>query len=129
MFFLRRYATATSSGRHIRVPVIASGTTDFATSSTWTPAAGDVKISIDGGAQANITTLPTYSNGAWEFQLTAAELTGKVIEIAVVDSAIKVVDDQFVIIETFGASNAFYQQDYTAESIPGGPIRGMLPVR
>ena len=99
---LRKYATATAAGTHIRIPVIKAGAIDFAASGDWTPAAGDVKVSKDGGAQANIGTLPTYTNGAWQFQLTGTELTAKQLEIMVVDSATKAVEDQAVIVETYG---------------------------
>ena len=105
---LRKYATATASGTHIRVPVIKAGSQDFAASGDWTPQAGDVKLSKDGGTQNNIGTLPTYTNGAWQFQLTAAELTAQQVEIMVVDSATKAVEDQCVIIETYGHVSAMH---------------------
>lgn len=105
---LRKYNTATAAGTHIRIPIPKAGSADFATDSDWTPAAGDVKISKDGGAEANIGTLPTFSNGAWEFQLTGAELTAKTVHIKIVDSATKAVEDQFIVIETFGHASAMY---------------------
>src|SRR5512138_3225729 len=102
MVFLRKYNTATGSGTHIRIPIVKRGVIDFAVSADWTPAAGDVKVSKDGGAQANITTLPTFSNGAWEFQFSGTELSAKQLEVMVVDSATKAVEDQCFLIETFG---------------------------
>jgi hypothetical protein len=113
---LRKYNTATAAGTHIRIPVIKASSNDFATSSDWTPVAGDVKVSKDGGAEANIATLPTYSNGAWEFQLSAAELSAKSVTIKVVDSATKAVEDQYVIIETYGHASAMYVQDLAAST-------------
>jgi hypothetical protein len=98
---LRKYNTATAAGTHIRMPVIKAGAQDYALSADWTPAAGDVKLSKDSGAEANITTLPAFTNGAWEFQLTGAELTCKTLIIKVVDAATKAVEDQFVIVETY----------------------------
>lgn len=118
---LRKYATATASGTHIRVPVIKAGSNDFATGSDWTPQAGDVKVSKDGGSQNNIGTLPTYTNGAWEFQLTAAELTAKQVEVAVVDSATKAIEDQFIIIETYGHTSAMH----ITENMSGGIESGL----
>lgn len=109
--FLRKYDTATAAGTHIRIPVIKAGSNDFAGSGDWTPAAGDVKVSKNGAGQANIGTLPSYSNGAWEFQLTAAEVQSKTTEVVIVDSATKAVEDQFFIVETFGHASAMYQHD------------------
>ena len=61
--------------RHIYIPVIKRAVADFAVGADWTPAGGDVKISKDGGAAANVTNLPTaivMGNGAmWDFSLTA----------------------------------------------------------
>jgi hypothetical protein len=111
--FLRKYNTATAAGTHIRMPVIKAGAQDYALSADWTPAAGDVKLSKDSGAEANITTLPAFTNGAWEFQLTGAELTCKTLIIKVVDAATKAVEDQFVIVETFGNASAMYPVDYS----------------
>lgn len=107
----RKYGTATAAGSHIRVPMIKAGAQDFATSTDWAPASGDVKISKDGGAQANIGTLPTYSNGMWQFQLTATELTAKQVEIVVVDQGTKAVEDQSILIETYGNASAMQPFD------------------
>ena len=46
--FLSKYNTA----RHIYLPIVKRAVVDFAVSADWTPAAGDVKISKDGGAAA-----------------------------------------------------------------------------
>ena len=70
---LQAAAVLLASGTRIGIPLVKAGSNDFATSADWIPATGDVKASIDGGAQANIGTLPTYSNGQWLFVLTAAE--------------------------------------------------------
>lgn len=117
MVIWRKYNTATASGTHIRVPIPKAGSTDFATGSDWTPASGDVKLSKDGGSQANIGTLPTFSNGAWEFQLTGTELSCKQLEIMVVDSATKAIVDQCILIETFGNASAMYQADLSAANL------------
>ena len=53
-----------------------------------TIAAGDFKISIDGGALANLTTLPSVSPAAsiWVLiTLSAAEMTGDVISVQAID--------------------------------------------
>ena len=111
---LRKYGTATASGTHIRIPIIAVGSRNFATCGDWTPVIGDVKLSKDGGAQANIGTLPAYTNGAWEFQLTLAELQCKQLQVIVIDSATKAIEDQAVLIETYGDASAMYAQDLSA---------------
>lgn len=92
------YATATD----FFLPIIKVGVQDFAVTADWTPAAGDVKVSIDGGADANITTLPTVVGVKWKFPLSAAELTGKRIAVSVVDAATKAVEDQMFVVETYG---------------------------
>lgn len=112
--YLRKYATLTATGTNIGLPMPKAGSADFATGSDWTPSVGDVKLSIDGGTQANIGTLPTYLNGQWIFVLTALELTGKSIRVAIVDSATKAVDDQFFAVETFGNASAMYTFDFSA---------------
>jgi len=111
--YLRKYGTITEAGTHIRVPMVISGENNFATVDDWTPTAGDVKISKDGGALANIGTLPTFSEGAWEFQFATSELEAKQVDIQIVDSATKAVEDQFIAVETFGHASAMFQYDPT----------------
>lgn len=117
MLFLRKYNVtldlATAGSLRIRFPIRKAGSADFATGSDWTPATGDVKVSKDGGAQANIGTLPTYSNGSWEFILTGTELSARLTEVHVVDSATKAVDDEAFNVETFGNASAMFAGDYT----------------
>ena len=85
-----------------RAPMVKAGVRDFAVSADWTPATGDVKISKDGGAIANIGTLPAVvaSSAAWEFTLSAAEMQAREIFVQVIDSATKAVDDQSFILRT-----------------------------
>lgn len=80
------------------VPVIKASSSDFALSADWTPATGDVKISKDGAAFANITTLPTALGNQWSFTLSATEQEAAVVNIQVVDSATKAVEDQAIIV-------------------------------
>lgn len=118
MEILRKYATATT----VQVPIVKRGVVDFAVGADWTPAAGDVKVSIDGGAAANIGTLPSavaMGNGAyWLFTLTGAEVTGKLITITVADSATKAVEDQAIAIATFGHASAQLPFDLGTASTP-----------
>src|SRR5947209_2860152 len=98
--FLRKYNTGISANtaQAIRIPMVKRGVVDFAVSADWTPAAGDVKITKDGGAAANVATLPvavTMGNGAvWEFIFSATELQCASLVVTIVDAATKAVEDQ-----------------------------------
>ncbi len=109
--FLRKYAVAT----HVYIPIVKRGVVDFAVGADWSPAAGDVKVSIDGGAVANIGTLPTAiasGNGAfWDFTLASGETTGKKITVVVADAATKAVEDQAFVVETYGNASAEHPFD------------------
>jgi hypothetical protein len=111
MVFRRKYGVLLTGGTVLRIPILVAGSADQAGSGDWTPAAGDVKVSKDGGAEANIGTLPTATNNAWHFILSATELQAKQVTIRVVDSATKAVDDQFIIVETYGHASAMHPVD------------------
>jgi hypothetical protein len=117
--FLSKYGVA----RHIYIPIIKRQAVDFALSADWTPAAGDVKISKDGGAAANVTNLPSaivMGNGAiWDFSLTATEMQAAQVVVTVADSATKAVEDQSFIIQTHGNPSALFQVDL-ADSVRAG---------
>ena len=89
-----------------RAPIVKAGSTDYALTADWTPAAGDVKVSKDGGAFANIATLPTFiaSAAALNWTLSAAETEATEVVIQVIDSATKAVQDQFFRLQTTKAS-------------------------
>ena len=66
-------------------------------------AAGDFQISIDGGAFANLATLPTVTPAggrAVKISLSAAEMTGDNIVVQAVDAAGAEWCDLFIDIET-----------------------------
>ncbi len=111
MVFRRKYNVTLTGGTLIRIPMTKAGSTDFAINTDWTPAAGDVKVSKDGGSTANIANLPSYTNGAWEFILTGTELSCKQVTVTIVDSATKVVDDNAFIVETYGHASAMLVPD------------------
>ena len=120
MPFLRKYNTLLVTGStSIRIPLIKRGLVDFAVGADFTPAAGDVKVFVDGAAVANITNLPTAiasGNGAfWEFILTAAELSCKQLLVVVSDAATKAVEDQSFVVETYGNASAMYVTDLSAQ--------------
>src|SRR4051794_15616019 len=120
MFFLSKYNTAS----HFYLPVIKRGLQDFAVSADWTPSAGDVKISKDGGAAANVTNLPTaiaMGNGAiWDFSLTATEMQAAQIVVTVADSATKAVEDQAIVIETYGHASGQHELDLDTPTVNPG---------
>lgn len=104
--FQRNYGTGT--GADIIIPIPKAGSTDdFAVAADWTPAAGDVKLSKDGGAAANIGTLPVFITSiGWKFVFSDAELTAARVNVNVVDSATKAIKDQHIVIETKGHPSA-----------------------
>lgn len=114
--YQRKYATGSGADIYINIPK--AGSANHAVSGDWSPAAGDVKVSIDGGAAANIGTLPTAiamgNSASWKFVFTDAELTGKFIHVTVADSATKAVDDTGFTIETYGHASALHPFDLSA---------------
>ncbi len=101
------------------MPIVKAGSDDLAVSGDWTPASGDVMVSKDGGAYANITTLPTAATTAWVWTLSATEQEAIRVAIRVVDSATKAVKDQFFLVKNLphGAIAACKLADATANTI------------
>ena len=81
------------------LPFVEYGATDFKTGASFE--AGDVKISKDGGAFANIASLPTVL-GAWMIvTLSVAEMQARYITVQVIDqTSTKVFEDTGVILTT-----------------------------
>jgi hypothetical protein len=117
--YLNKYGVA----RKIRIPLLKAATTNHAVSADWTPSAGDVKISKDGGAAANVTNLPTAiamgNSTIWEFSLTATEMQAAQINVTVGDSATKAVEDDGFDIETYGNASGQHAVDL-ADSVRAG---------
>ena len=111
MFFLAKYGVQTS----FRFAVIKSPSSDLAATGDWTPATGDTKISKDGGNVANTSNNPSAVGGTgsvlWSITLTAAELQAAEIVIQIVDSATKAIEDQTLVIYTYGHASAKIQAD------------------
>lgn len=83
--FFRQYGVITSSGglnSHLQLGIPSSTNANLYTGAL---VAGDVKVAKDGGAEANITTLPVQigATGVWQFALSAAELTAYSVTIHV----------------------------------------------
>lgn len=111
MFLLAKYGVQTS----FRFAVIKSASSDLAASGDWTPATGDTKISKDGGNVANTSNNPSAVGGTgsvlWSITLTAAELQAGEVVIQIVDSATKAIEDQTLVIYTYGHASAKIQAD------------------
>lgn len=69
-------------------------------------AAGDVKISKDGGALANTTNLPTDEGTHFSLVLTAAEMQAGLIVVELIDTVTKDWLDTSLSIQTFGDPSA-----------------------
>lgn len=103
--FLRQYGTGT--GSDVIIPMPRAGLAEFSTSSNWTPVSGDVKVSKDGAAAANIGTLPAYITSiGWKFVFTDSELSAGRINVTIVDAAGGEVDDNAFVVETYGHPSA-----------------------
>jgi hypothetical protein len=102
--FEREYGVATN----FQAPVVLVADDTFAGSGDITWAAGDVKISKDGAAAANITTLPTIVSGIdlWDFSLSATEMQAKQITVWIKDATGELVYEDAFIINTTGDSSA-----------------------
>jgi hypothetical protein len=117
MNFQRKYGTASV----IRIPLVKAGSANHAVSGDWTPAAGDVKISKDGGAWANVTNLPTATTvgnaATWAFSLTATEMQAAIVEVEISDAATKAVEDDHFQLETYGNASANLVFDLSAANV------------
>jgi hypothetical protein len=91
----------------IYFPMIKVGGNDFAQSADWTPVAADCQYSEDGAAFSNTGSLVTNEGGgAWSLAVAASELDGKVTVIKIEDAATKAVEDQMIVIQTWGDDSA-----------------------
>ena len=99
----------------IYFPLIKAGSNNFAVSGDYTHSSGDVKISKDGGAAATATNAPsaiTMGNGAiWKLDLTATEMQAGQIVVTVIDATTKAVEDQAILIQTYGNASALHAFD------------------
>lgn len=112
-------ATANQINPSVYVPLITNAAQTFKTGAGL--AAGDVKISKDGGAEANVTTLPTEigTTGIYGQTLTAAEMQASVILVHYKKAG--TIEECLVIIET---RLGLGQMDVDATQI-GGNVPGI----
>lgn len=108
---LRKYGV----GCDIYFPLVKVASMNFALGADFTHAAGDTKISKNGGAAANTTNAPAaiaMGNAAiWKLTLTATEMQAALIVITVSDAATKVIEDQAILISTYGDASAQHAFD------------------
>lgn len=107
MIILAKY----NQSKTVMFPLITRGSVDYKTGATF--AAGDAKISKDGGAFASTTNTPTeLGNGWYQLVLTATELQAARIAISVISPAgPKVYEDQAIYIEVYGNVSAEHELD------------------
>ncbi|HET6495002.1 MAG TPA: hypothetical protein VFH61_06520 [Thermoleophilia bacterium] len=101
----RKYGVAAT----IRFPMIIAGGSSLAGSGDWTPAAADCLLSENGAATAQSTNVPTFGNMLWELDLTATEMENATVDVRIVDVAGGEVEDQVILVETFGHASALRQ--------------------
>src|SRR3954452_21016018 len=109
--FSRKYGTAATIDG---VFLCAKDTTNVKVSPTL--AAGDVQVSKDGGAFANITSLPSETpagSGVLRGSLSLAEMTAKRVVVRFIDqTATKEWNDDLLVVETFGHLSAQLIPDF-----------------
>lgn len=117
MIQYRKYGTQCT----ILFPLIKSSSQNFAVSGDYTHASGDVKISKDGGAAATATNSPsalTMGNGAvWTLTLSATEMQAAEIVVTLIDATTKAVEDQCIIIHTYGNASAMLVPDLSVANL------------
>jgi hypothetical protein len=114
---IRKYATATT----VYFPLIKRAVMDFAVSADYTHVSGDVKISKDGAAAATATNAPTAvtmgSGAMWKLDLTSGEMTAKSVLVTVIDASTKAVEDQMLVIETYGEGQGEIDSQHWADTL------------
>ena len=84
--------------------MVKAGSIDLAVTGDWTPATGDTKVSKDGGNVANTTNNPAVVGGTgsvlWKLTLDSTEMAAIDVDVQIVDSATKAVEDNVFLIST-----------------------------
>ena len=108
---LRKYGVLLTTAKAIQFTLYQIDGVDIEPAAIF--ATGDIKISKDGGAEANTTNLPTDEGQGYRLILTAAELTATRVRLFIVDqTATKVWLDIEINIETHGHASAMYVTDF-----------------
>jgi hypothetical protein len=113
MFWLAKYGSAAT---FYGVKLLDSTTKNFRNNPTL--ATGDAKISKDGGALANLATLPFTTGGRGvTVSLSASEMQCKQADIQLIDAAGSEWDDNSLIIHTYGDPLAKFPFDFDQVTI------------
>jgi len=108
---LRKYGVLLTTAKAIQFTLYQVDGVDIEPAATF--AAGDIKISKNGGAEVDTANLPTDEGNGYRLILTAAELTASRIRLFIVDqTATKVWLDIEINIETFGHASAMFVTDF-----------------
>jgi len=89
------------------MPLVATGSEDY--QDTPTIAAGDFQVSTDGSAFTNLDTIPVVTPAATEqvkVTLSIAEMTGKQINIKIIDPATKEWQPDWITVATYGHASS-----------------------
>jgi hypothetical protein len=125
MFLLAKYGTQTT----FHFPLEIRGAVDLAGNADFTPVVGDVKISKDGAAATNTANVPTCLVAPdihWQLTLTAPELTSSVSIIQLVDQTVpKAVEDQFILIYTYGNAAAKIGVDLSQTALDANIVQAL----
>jgi hypothetical protein len=114
MELFRERNTATT----VYFPMVKAGSQDFATSGDWTPANADSQFSKDGAAFGTTNGTVTYEGeGIWSLALLATEVNGKVTVISIIDDATKAVEDQAIILSTYGDDSSQHPLNMIADFV------------
>ena len=110
LYLQRKYGAATTIDG---ITLITAAAQSFKANPTL--AAGDVKISKDGGAFANLASLPTVTpagDTSVQVALSATEMQAARIVVKFVDAAGAEWESFLIVIETFGNASAQFTGDY-----------------
>lgn len=115
MSLMRKYGAQTD----IYFPTIKRDFVDLSGLGEWSPDAGDIKISSDGAAAVNVANVPVFvaggwGGGLWKLTLAAVEMQAHILAIVLVDNTPKMVEDQVIIVETYGSPLALHAFDLNA---------------
>ena len=110
--YLRKYGVASN------VNFVLYGTSGKAFQTGASYAAGDIKIMVDNGAEANSATGFADEGQGYSLPVTSSELTGQRIVVYAVDQGTKIWLDTNLVIETYGHPSAMHGFDLdSTESI------------
>jgi hypothetical protein len=124
---LHKYGT---SGKFY-VPLLLASTQNFASTSAITFASSDVTIVKDGSTYRNLTNTPTGiamgSAAVFQVVTSASEMTAEKIAIQIKDETGALVQDQMLIIDTYGSSAAAHEFDLD-QSIENSTMNAVVSV-